>query len=42
MKSLFFAFVLAAVIVALMVRVWWGIIEVLNDLTGQPGEQYDK
>jgi len=42
MKSLFFALVLAAVIVALMARVWFGIIDFLNDLSGQPGREYDK
>jgi len=42
MKSLFFAFVLAAVIIALMARVWLGIIDFLNEVTRQPGRQYDK
>jgi len=42
MKAVFFSIILAAVIVALMVRVWWGIIDFLNEVTRQPGREYHK
>lgn len=42
MKIIFFAIILAAVVVALAVRVWFGVIDVLNDLTGQPGRVHER
>jgi len=40
MKSVFLAVIIAAVIVMLMARVWFGVIDFLNEITRQPSRQF--
>ena len=42
MKSVFCAVILAAAIALLIVRVWFGVIDFLNEITRQPGRPYHK